>query len=109
MPGVLPFETVENEARAADPALFGVLRDRAAEASAAWQALGQILDSRAGADAPPTSQVRDLLDQIHEAAERWALPEAERGGTGRRQCAAARGGARRGGMPAARAGAARDA
>jgi type VI secretion system protein ImpA len=74
--GVLPFETVENEARAADSALFGALSDQTAEAAAAWQGLGQILDSRAGADAPPTSQVRDLLDQIHAAAERWAPPAA---------------------------------
>jgi type VI secretion system protein ImpA len=72
--GVVPFETVENEARAADPALFDALRDLVGGAAAAWQALGEILDAKAGADAPATSQVRDLLDQIRQAAERWARP-----------------------------------
>jgi type VI secretion system protein ImpA len=75
--GVLPFETVENEARAAGEAQFAQLRDRAAEAAAAWQALGQILDQRAGADAPPTSQVRDLLQQIEDVAKRFAPPPAD--------------------------------
>lgn len=74
--GVLPFETVENEARAAGGAQFVQLHDRAAEAAAAWLVLGQILDQRAGADAPSTSQVRDLLQQIEDAAERFAPPGA---------------------------------
>lgn len=72
--GVLPFETVESEARAADPARFARLRDHAIAAGEAWQTLGQILDGRAGADAPPTSQVRDLLDQIRQVADRFAPP-----------------------------------
>jgi type VI secretion system protein ImpA len=70
--GVVPFETVENEARAADPVPVGALGDRSATAALAWQELGRILDARAGADAPATGQVRDLLEQIREAAERWA-------------------------------------
>jgi type VI secretion system protein ImpA len=74
--GVLPFETVENEARAAGVAQFARLHDRAAEAAAAWQALGQILDQRAGAEAPSTSQVRDVLQQIEDIAERFAPPQA---------------------------------
>jgi len=76
--GVLPFETVENEARAAGGAQFVQLHDRAAEAAAAWLVLGQILDQRAGADAPSTSQVRDLLQQIEDAAERFAPPGAQK-------------------------------
>jgi type VI secretion system protein ImpA len=72
--GVVPFETVENEARAAGEAHFARLRDRAAEAVAAWQTLGQILDERAGPDAPPTSQVRDLLQQIEDVAKRFTAP-----------------------------------
>lgn len=75
--GVVPFETVESEARAADPACFARLRDHAVDAGEAWQALGRMLDGRAGADAPPTSQVRDLLDQIRQVADRFA-PSAER-------------------------------
>jgi type VI secretion system protein ImpA len=72
--GVVPFETVENEARAAGEAHFAQLRDRAAEAAAAWQAVGQILDQRASADAPPTSQLRDLLQQIEDVAKRFTTP-----------------------------------
>jgi type VI secretion system protein ImpA len=72
--GVVPFATVENEARAAGGAHFAQLRERAAEAVAAWQALGQILDNRAGPDAPPTSQVRDLLQQIELVAKRFTAP-----------------------------------
>ncbi len=75
--GVVPFETVESEARAAEPARFGSLRDTSAAAAAAWQALGGILDARAGGEAPATGQVRDLLGQIREAAERWAPPAAD--------------------------------
>jgi type VI secretion system protein ImpA len=74
--GVVPFEIVETEARAADPALFDALRDRVGEAAAAWQVLGEILDAKAAADAPATSLVRDLLEQIRQAAERWARPAA---------------------------------
>ncbi len=73
--GVLPFETVENEARKADLTLFDALRDRAAEAAQAWQAMGQSLDRRAGPDAPPTGKVRDLLAQIEGAAKRFAGTE----------------------------------
>jgi type VI secretion system protein ImpA len=74
--GVVPFETVETEARAADPAQFDALRDSSAAAAATWQALAEILDARAGTDAPPTSQVRELIDQIRQAAARWARPAA---------------------------------
>src|SRR3984893_6333010 len=75
--GVLPFETVENEARAAGGGHFAPLRARAAKAAEAWQALGQVLDRQAGADAPPTSQIRDLLEQIQDVTKRFATPEAE--------------------------------
>jgi type VI secretion system protein ImpA len=74
--GVLPFETVENEARAAGGAHFATLRRQAATAAAAWQALSDALDRRAGAEAPPTSRVRDLLAQIMAVAEPFAAPEA---------------------------------
>ena len=70
--GALPFETVENEARAAGSEWFDALQAEAATAAAAWKALGQALDSRAGPDAPPTSHVRDLLEQIRSIAARFA-------------------------------------
>jgi type VI secretion system protein ImpA len=74
--GVLPFDVVENEARAAGGAVFAELQGHAAEAVTAWQSLGEVFDRQAGADAPPTSQVRDLLQQIEEVAKRFASPEA---------------------------------
>jgi type VI secretion system protein ImpA len=82
--GVLPFDVVESEARVAETKareaggpLFALLRDQAAEAAEAWQALGQVLDRQAGADAPPTSQIRDVLEQIQDVAKRFATPGAE--------------------------------
>jgi type VI secretion system protein ImpA len=72
--GAVPFETVENEARAADKGLFALLRRRALDSAEAWQVLGKTLEHRAGADAPPTSQVRDVLEQIREVAARFAPP-----------------------------------
>jgi type VI secretion system protein ImpA len=75
--GTLPFEVVEKEAHAVDTASFALLRRRATDTGDAWQALGQILDQRAGADAPSTSQVREVLEEIKQVASRFAPPEAE--------------------------------
>src|SRR5205823_919255 len=75
--GVVPFETAENEARAAGAAHFTALRDQADVAAAAWRALGDALDSRAGADAPPTSRVRDILEGITTVAARFAAPDGD--------------------------------
>ena len=74
--GALPFETLENEARAAGSAGFVALQAEAAEAATAWQELGLALDNRVGADAPPTSHVRDLVEQIRSVAGRFAGSEA---------------------------------
>lgn len=74
--GALPFETLENEARAAGSAGFVALQAEAAEAATAWQELGLALDTRVGADAPPTSHVRDLVEQIRSVAARFAGSEA---------------------------------
>jgi type VI secretion system protein ImpA len=75
--GVVPFETVESEARLAGTAHFTALRDEAAAAAAAWRALGEALDRRAGTDAPPTSRVSELLDRIAAVAARFAAPGGE--------------------------------
>ena len=67
--GVLPFETVENEARAAEnrpsrgTSHFAALKVEAQAAAEAWRALAAALDARAGDDAPPTSRVSELLDE----------------------------------------------
>lgn len=73
--GVVPFDTVENEARAAGAANFTALREEANRAAAVWQELSQALDSRAGADAPPTSRVREVLEKIATVAARFAAPD----------------------------------
>jgi type VI secretion system protein ImpA len=73
--GVVPFDTVENEAQAAGVAHFTALHEQAAAAAAAWRALGEALDSRAGADAPPTSRVSEILDRIVTVAARFTSPE----------------------------------
>jgi type VI secretion system protein ImpA len=72
--GAVQFETVENEARAVDKGVFAVLRRRAVDSADAWQVLGKTLEQRAGDDAPPTSQVRDVLEEIQEVAGRFAPP-----------------------------------
>jgi type VI secretion system protein ImpA len=73
--GVLPFETVEAEARRAGAA-FAVFRRHSVAAAESWKRLSQVLDERAGADGPPTSAVSDLLDKMSTVAARFAAPEA---------------------------------
>jgi type VI secretion system protein ImpA len=75
--GVLPFETVENEARAAGRAHFAALKGEARAAAEAWRALTAALDARAGDDAPPTSRVSELLERFIEAVDRFAPGEGE--------------------------------
>lgn len=67
--GVLPFDVVEAEAGAAATQI-ATIREAAREAAAAWQSLSEALDTRAGADGPSTSRVRDLLAEIAEVATR---------------------------------------
>lgn len=73
--GVVPFETVEDEARLAGGEHFAALRRDAEAAAEAWQALEKALEDRAGAEAPPTSRVRNLLQEIAAVAARFAAPE----------------------------------
>lgn len=75
--GVIPFETLEEEARAAGAARFAALRAQGEAAAAAWRSLGEALDARAGADSPPTSRVRELLERLVSVATRFAGPAAE--------------------------------
>jgi len=75
--GVLPLEIVENEAQTQTAhASLAELRQRVGPAAEAWQSLGQTVDARAGADGPPTSRVRDLLEKIRIVADHFAAPEA---------------------------------
>jgi type VI secretion system protein ImpA len=70
--GVLPFEDMEREARSAGPTRWAALREETAETLQAWQAMSDVLDARAGADSPPTSRIRDLLQQMRDVAARYA-------------------------------------
>ncbi|HKM70079.1 MAG TPA: type VI secretion system protein TssA, partial [Stellaceae bacterium] len=75
--GVLPLEIVENEAQTQTAhASLAELRQRVGATAEAWQSLGQTVDARAGADGPPTSRVRDLLEKIRIVADHFAAPEA---------------------------------
>ncbi|MBP0491790.1 type VI secretion system protein TssA [Roseomonas sp. SG15] len=70
--GVVPFEEVEREARLAGPAHWSALRAEVADALESWTAMGNAVDSSAGADSPSTSRVRDLLSQIIEICDRFS-------------------------------------
>lgn len=83
--GVLPYETVESEARAARGAGladFPGLHDQATIAADAWRALSEALDSRAEADSPPTTQVREILERMADLARRFAGGEVGDGAAG---------------------------
>lgn len=69
-----PFEAIENEAGMVHARLAELRRDVGAAAEA-WQKLGRVFDERAGADGPPTSSVRDVLEKIRFAADRLAVPD----------------------------------
>jgi type VI secretion system protein ImpA len=73
--GVAPFEQVEAEA-VSRPAIFSTLRRDAAAATTAWRELSAVVDALAGSDAPSSSRVRDLLQDITAIADRFAPAEA---------------------------------
>jgi len=70
--GTIPFDDIEKEARTAGRQSFARLRDEAAAALDAWQAMAAILDEKAGSEAPSTSHVRDLVREIADIAARYA-------------------------------------
>jgi type VI secretion system protein ImpA len=73
--GVIPFGTIESEARYAAAVLTG-LQEQSQSAATAWKKLADTLDERAGADSPPTSQVAAVLEKIHTVAGRYAIQPA---------------------------------
>ncbi len=112
--GVVPFEEADKWMRAAPPANLARLRRTAREALAAWVAMGETLDGRAGADAPPTSRVREVVEKILAVVGKFAPPEvveveepaAEEAGAAEADAGPAAGGAAAG--PAATRGATRE-
>ncbi|MGH7119651.1 MAG: type VI secretion system protein TssA [Acetobacteraceae bacterium] len=75
--GVIPLEELEQDARAAGAAHFAALREASRSAAEAWRALADAFDVAAGADGPPTGQIRDLLEQIGGVIARYAPPETK--------------------------------
>ena len=75
--GVIPFETLEAEARVSGGATLAALQRDTATAIEGWTVLTATLDARAGADSPPTTRVRDLLEQIRGAAVKFGPAGAE--------------------------------
>jgi type VI secretion system protein ImpA len=69
--GVVPFDTMEQAARAASGTIARLGAELEA-ALAAWNAMGETLDRLAGYDAPPTSRVRETLGQIGDVVARYA-------------------------------------
>ncbi len=72
--GVMPFDTIDAEARAEADHWATALAEAGQAARAAWEALGQVIAAHGGADTP-SSRVRDLIAEITEIAERYA-PQA---------------------------------
>ncbi|MDB5413320.1 MAG: Type secretion system protein ImpA [Rubritepida sp.] len=77
--GVIPLDTVENEAKFDRPALHATAA-LAAETLVAWKEFEAKSDERFGQDAPPTRRVADLLSRIVEVANRLAGGAAEAAG-----------------------------
>jgi type VI secretion system protein ImpA len=75
---VLPLADMAAAARQAGGVRLSALRAEAKAALAAWTRMAEILEEKAGSDAPPTSRVRDLLAEIVAVANTYAPPEPDR-------------------------------
>lgn len=74
---VVPLADLAQAARVQGGAHFTALRAEAKAALTAWTRMGERLDALAGADAPPTSRVGNLLQAILDIAGEYAPPEIE--------------------------------
>jgi type VI secretion system protein ImpA len=77
--GVLPFEEVEKEARLAGPAHWSSQRDVITQVLASWKEMERVLDEKAGAASPSGLRVRELLEIVLEACNRFAPPDETQG------------------------------
>lgn len=75
--GALPLEQIERAAATMPREHWAGLVTAVREALAAWQALGEALEARAGAAAPPTSGVRTLLEAVLAALLRFGGAAAD--------------------------------
>jgi type VI secretion system protein ImpA len=74
---VVPLSDMANAARRAGDVRLSALRSEVQSALKAWLHMGEVLDAKAGADAPPTGRVRDLLSAIAAVINTYAPPEPE--------------------------------
>jgi type VI secretion system protein ImpA len=68
---VLSFDGAERDARLAGAAHWAALREAVTEAMVAWEAMGRVLDEKAGSDSPSGIRVRDALQLMLEACNRF--------------------------------------
>jgi type VI secretion system protein ImpA len=74
---VVPLADMASAARQAGRTRLSALRSEVKSALAAWARMTEILEQKAGSDAPPTSRVRDLLGAIVAVANTYAPPEPD--------------------------------
>src|ERR1700722_14314183 len=74
---VVPLADMAGAARQAGGVRLSALRAQAKDALAAWARMSEVLEEKAGSDAPPTSRVRDLLSAIAAVANTYAPPEPD--------------------------------
>ena len=74
---VVPLADMAGAARQAGGVRLSALRSQAKDALAAWARMSEVLEEKAGSDAPPTGRVRDLLSAIAAVANIYAPPEPD--------------------------------
>lgn len=77
--GVLPFEEVEKEARAAGAAHWSAEREQITKTLAAWKEMERVFDEKAGDASPAANRVRELLEFVSETCQRFAPPDTTDG------------------------------
>jgi type VI secretion system protein ImpA len=74
--GVVPYEQMQNFARANPPGAYVALRRDLRAAQAAWSDMAAKLDAAAGSDSPPTRRISETLELIGRIVDRYAPAEA---------------------------------
>jgi type VI secretion system protein ImpA len=74
---VIPLADMATAARQAGGARWIAVRANLKSALSGWLRMAEILEEKAGSDAPPTSRVRDLLSAVLKLANTYAPPEPE--------------------------------
>jgi len=74
---VVPLADMASAARQAGGERLSALRSEVRVALAAWTRMTEVLEEKAGRDAPPTSRVRDLLASILAIANKYAPAEPD--------------------------------